>query len=365
MANETLNQVAMAAQAADPSRRVRSIGWGPWDGGMVTGPLAAHFTRLGVPLIPLDAGARAFVAEADAADYAVHVLIGAGDDPSLATARPRVAVEAALDAHTHGYLADHAPADVPVLPLALAVEWFAAAGRSSHPDRPTALRDIRVLSRVDLPLLESGGHRFTVDATVSTSDPDALDLKLTGSSDVAHYRASLVPLSETSDSWTLPQRASGEVALGDEVYEASVLFHGPGFQVLRRLDALSDDGAEAQIAGVREIGWPGGPWWTDPAAIDGALQTAVLWAGHATGHAMLPMGVDALRVHRAGPAPGVLRCLVRAVAASADQARCDIALLDQDGGLRAELLGVSLIRRPDLPSVLGGRTSVADVSGPR
>ena len=120
----------------------------------------------------------------------------------------------------------------------------------------------------------------------------------------------------------------------ESIYEAAVLFHGRDFQVLRRVEGLSRHGAEARIVGVRAIGWPGGPWWTDPAAIDGALQTAVLWARHATGDATLPMGMDALRVHRPGPAPGTLRCLVRATSVAADQTRCDIALLDSDGEVR-------------------------------
>ena len=34
---------------------VVSIGWGPWDGGMVTPALAAHFKSMGVPLVPLGA----------------------------------------------------------------------------------------------------------------------------------------------------------------------------------------------------------------------------------------------------------------------------------------------------------------------
>jgi hypothetical protein len=142
------------------------------------------------------------------------------------------------------------------------------------------------------------------------------------------------------------------------VYDGAVLFHGPEFQVLRRVIGLSRQGAEARVVGVRATGWPDRPWWTDPAAIDGALQAAVLWARHATGDATLPMGVDALRVHRAGPAPGTLRCLVRATSVAADQTRCDVALIDEDGAVRTELLGVSLIRRPDLASASAVPTGV-------
>jgi acyl transferase domain-containing protein len=368
MANETLNQVASAQQRLHPSCRVRSIGWGPWDGGMVTASLAAHFAQRGVPLIPLDAGARAFVAEVGTADSAVQVLIGAGEDSVPASARPRVAVEVSVDARTHEYLADHAPAGVPVLPLALAMEWFAAAGRSCYPDRGTVLHDIRVLGGIDLPRLESGGHRFTIEGTASDEDPSALDLRLTASSRVAHYRARLVAPDGAPTPWTasaMPRVASVGQSPDAGVYEASVLFHGPRFQTLRRLDGLSEDGAEAHVVGLREVGWPGGPWWTDPAAIDGALQAALLWARHATGYATLPMGVDALRVHRAGPAPGFLRCLVRAGAVDSDQLRCDIALLDEDGEPRTELLGVSLIRRPDMATALGVGTAAATRPGSR
>jgi NAD(P)-dependent dehydrogenase (short-subunit alcohol dehydrogenase family) len=352
MANEVLNQVACAERQRRPSCRVRAIGWGPWEAGMVTAAHAAYFTSLGVPLIPLAAGAQAFVAELGTADDTAHVLLAAArerDGDILAAGPSRVVVEATVSARTHGFLTDHAPAGVPVLPLAMAMEWFAAAGRSRHPDRVTSLSDIRVLNRIELPDLAAGGHRFTIEGTEAKHDPAALDLRLTSSAGPAHYRARLVAPNAPPQLWTTLD-AMGE-PFTESIYEAAVLFHGLDFHVLRRVEGLSRDGAEARIVGVRAIGWPGGPWWTDPAAIDGALQTAVLWARQATGDATLPMGMDALRVHRTGPAPGTLRCLVRATSVAADQTRCDIALLDEDGGVRTELLGVSLIRRPDMEAV--------------
>jgi acyl transferase domain-containing protein len=374
MANEVLNQVASAQRQRRPSCRVRSLGWGPWEAGMVTASHAAYFTGLGVPLIPLAAGAQAFVAALGTADDAAHVLltaVRAGDGDIRATGPSRVVVEAAVNARTHGFLTDHAPADVPVLPLAMAMEWFAAAGRARYPDRPTALSDIRVLKRIELPDLATRGHRFTIEGsdggagsagTAATREPAALDLRLSSSggaisADTVHYRARLIAPTAPPRRWTTLAPA-GE-PFSESIYGAAVLFHGRDFQVLRRVESLSRDGAEARIVGVRAIGWPGGPWWTDPAAIDGALQAAVLWARQATGDATLPMGMDALRVHRTGPAPGTLRCLVRATSVAPDQTRCDIALLDSDGEVRTELLGVSLIRRPDVESAPGARGSDA------
>jgi hypothetical protein len=361
MANEVLNQVACAEGQRRPSCRVRALGWGPWEAGMVTESHAARFARLGIPLIPLAPGGQAFVAELGTAGDTAHVLLAAARERAgglLETGPSRVVVEATVSPRTHGFLADHAPAGVPVLPLAMALEWFASAGRSRHPGRPTSLADVRVLSRIELPDLAARAHRFTIEGTRAGDELEALDLRLTSSAGAAHYRARLIAPSAAPQPWTTPD-AIGE-AFTESIYQADVLFHGPDFHVLRRMGGLSRRGAEAQVVGVAAIGWPGGPWWTDPAAIDGALQAAVLWARHVTGDATLPMGLDALRVHRAGPAPGTLRCLVSATSIAADQTRCDIALLDEDGEVRTELLGVSLVRRPDMAPANGARRLDAD-----
>lgn len=60
MANEVLNRVAQWLKAANPSACITSLGWGPWDGGMVDDSLRAKFAEMGVALIPRQAGADLF-----------------------------------------------------------------------------------------------------------------------------------------------------------------------------------------------------------------------------------------------------------------------------------------------------------------
>jgi acyl transferase domain-containing protein/NADP-dependent 3-hydroxy acid dehydrogenase YdfG len=139
MANEVLNQVVRAERQRRPSCRVHALGWGPWDAGMVTASHAAHFTRLGVPLIPLAAGARAFAAELSAADDTAPVLVAAArerDGGPLATGPSTVAVEATVSARTHGFLRDHAPAGVPVLPRSTALCRRRSYGPGTPPGTP-------------------------------------------------------------------------------------------------------------------------------------------------------------------------------------------------------------------------------------
>jgi hypothetical protein len=58
------------------------------------------------------------------------------------------------------------------------------------------------------------------------------------------------------------------------------------------------------------------------------------------------MSVAEVRTHQVGPSQGCTRCIVAAGDVRPDSAECDIAFLDENGSVRAELLGVSLIARP-------------------
>ena len=63
MANATLSQMARHESARRANCVVRALSWGPWEGGMVTPELQAHFAAQGIPLIPIDRGVAAFVQE--------------------------------------------------------------------------------------------------------------------------------------------------------------------------------------------------------------------------------------------------------------------------------------------------------------
>ena len=152
MANEVLNRVAQAEARQRPGCVVKSIGWGPWAGGMVTPLLKAKFDELGVPLIPLAEGAAAFVAELQAAARdEVEVVIGGMPQgaPLLETGaapatRPFV-FDVAVGAATYPYLASHQVNGVVVLPLVLVQEWFLRAAAAAGIGGPgVSLQKMRV-----------------------------------------------------------------------------------------------------------------------------------------------------------------------------------------------------------------------------
>lgn len=173
-----------------------------------------------------------------------------------------------------------------------------------------------------------------------------LETELRGESGVAHFRAVLDTGNEEPDpaAWGSPDDL--KPLDRTELYDGESLFHGPRFHSVRSLHGVSEHGAEATVAGVRDLEWSGGHWPLDPAAMDGALQLALLWAQEVLDAATLPMAVAECRVYRRGPVDGTVRCVLRARKVHSTGARCDAALIDADGAVRLELLGVELVRRP-------------------
>lgn len=349
MANEVLGQVASAEQARRPGCLVRCVAWGPWRGGMVTPALAGHFGRAGVPLIPLEQGAAAFTAELDGAAGEARVVLAAGDDPAaLSPAGDPRPAQLLVRADRLPQLADHAIAGVPVLPVAMVLNWFAGAATAWLPAAGSlVLRDLRVYQKCALPELAGAGHRLTVYGGRGTAgSPMGLEAELRGESGVAHFRAVLDAGAEVPD----PARWGGPDGLKPlgrtGLYDGESLFHGPRFHSLRSLLGVSEHGAEAAVAGVHALEWPGERWPLDPAAVDGALQLALVWAREVMDAATLPMAVAECVVHRRGPVDGTVRCVLRGRKVHSTGARCDVALIDADGAVRLELLGVELVRRP-------------------
>jgi hypothetical protein len=126
------------------------------------------------------------------------------------------------------------------------------------------------------------------------------------------------------------------------VYDGHLLFHGRDFQVIRSLDGVSKEGIAATVTGTP---WKG-DWATDPAAMDGGLQLALLWTRHVLGGASLPMAVGSYHRYGVQPAPGPLHAVLRGQVMGREKALSDVVFTDSQGNVVAELRGVQTILRP-------------------
>jgi acyl transferase domain-containing protein/acyl carrier protein/NADP-dependent 3-hydroxy acid dehydrogenase YdfG len=352
MANEVLNKVAQAeAHRRGDDCVVRSINWGPWDGGMVTDALKAHFERAGIDLILLDAGADFLVQELSpgTARGPVEVLAGS----ALRMKQPVLRMEVSVDGEGQPYLANHVIKDRPVLPVVLVIEWFMRAARAVLPDMtPTALRDLHVLQGVVLDRFPEP-ERFQIIAQPSlTNGTASVDMRLVSGDGRERFKGT-VELARAEGTAPLPRRPeTGELTAWpwrpDEVYEGK-LFHGPDFQVIRELEGIGEGGGVGVFEGTGSKAWPGGPWLADPAALDGGMQLALLWGLNKAGRVFLPIRIGAFIPHGQAPEGEALRCAFQTRLVGASRTESDLNITTLDGRLVSEMQGVEMY------SIDGGR----------
>nr|AIJ50372.1 Pfa2 [Aetherobacter fasciculatus]AOS50932.1 PUFA synthase [synthetic construct]AOS50935.1 PUFA synthase [synthetic construct]AOS50938.1 PUFA synthase [synthetic construct]QEP18563.1 Pfa2 [synthetic construct] len=344
MANEILNKVAIAERRRRGGAcTVKSLGWGPWEGGMVTPALKGHFESMGVALIPLAEGAEHFIAEIEGSADEIELVIGGGADGSAirGDAEPTIHFGVSVSDRTSPWLADHRVAGRRVIPVAVVIEWFTRAVTALQGRAAVSLRDVKVLRGIKLPAGDAAAS-FSIGCRKLAEGK--IELTLHGADGALHYRASAEPRGAALK----PEGAAPPLAAwGDRpIYDGGLLFHGPRFHAIHSIEGASAEGIRATLTGARELGWPGEAQRTDPAIVDGALQLALLWTRERLGQASLPMAIAAFDWQASGPVEGPVRAVVQGREADSAHAVCDVWLEDARGAIVGALRGVETIVRP-------------------
>lgn len=335
MANEALNKIAHHQASARSGCKVVSINWGPWDGGMVTDALRREFARIGVGLIPLQAGAQALVRELAHPEPDVEVLIGNGlpvssaqqpcrsnvaacdndcqtldprprspeplttaTTPTGVTSTPSVAdvLEIPLSLDRCPFLASHRLGGRPVVPMALMVEWMGHAALHQNPGLRFVGIDGLVIRR-GVTVEDRGTTRLRFMTTAARTNADGttvIDVEASG--EAGTYAIGRVLLAEELP--LAPVSAPGSASERPYPVDARTaysarLFHGPHFHAIRTINGWSQHGLSAELlAAPRPAEWLAQPlrseWLTDPLILDGGLQMGVLWCFESMGVASLP-----------------------------------------------------------------------------
>lgn len=350
MANEVLTKVCIAEARRRPGCVVKSFGWGPWEGGMVTPQLRARFEALGVAMIPIDTGARMFVDElvrGASADVDLvfggepkpEPLLGASDDA------PPVTMELAISALTHPHFADHTIQGTPVVPLVAVVDWFSRAIRAAYPTRHLdALDQVRVLRGIRLDGFRNGGDRFVV----RVGQPDltgVVGLRLESVSGTPHYSASARLVDVPTGPSAVAPSLRVQPWTRSDIY-GDVLFHGAQFQVIAHVEGMSDEGAIAVLRPERGADWPLERSAVDVAGLDGGLQLALLLTEHVLGAASLPMAIGQVRTFGPLLRAESTKCIAITRSRQTSGATTDVVFVNATGERVAELTGVQTVLVP-------------------
>jgi NAD(P)-dependent dehydrogenase (short-subunit alcohol dehydrogenase family) len=355
MANEVLNKVAWAeARSRGGDVLVKSLGWGPWEGGMVNPQLKAHFAKLGVPMIPLAIGARMLADELHGAHpEQVEIVLGGEPRPEallvVGSESRSLNLEVMLNKETHSYLEGHSINGEVVVPVVLVIEWFSRLAKAFRPDLHLAtLKDLKVLKGIQIQDFDGGGDRLLLNCHhLSNGTGALLNLELRSPGGTLHYRAQAQMIEDPKpDSTEAAPRLSLNEWGGAPIY-GDVLFHKDEFQVIKALNGVGNEGISGTLKGVDKAKWGWENWNTDVAALDGGLQLLLLWARDAMGGAALPMGIGEIRMSANTPPVGHIECTAQCRTASKSRGVADVSFHDEEGTLFTEFKNVELILRPD------------------
>jgi NAD(P)-dependent dehydrogenase (short-subunit alcohol dehydrogenase family)/acyl carrier protein len=375
MANEVLNKVALQESIKRPDCRVKSINWGPWDGGMVTAPLKREFERKGIFLIPIDTGPKAMLREmTDQRTGPVEVVIGAElpttaarkenrpSRPELVKAAPvphkrqlSVSFEREIDIQRYPILQSHVIDGKPVVPLALMIEWLAHGALHENPGLILhGLDDVRVMKGIRLKrpkahikLLAGKARkvngRYEVEVALQDARADGRD--------ITHARATAI-LGDSRDAAPEYQFSKTMVARAyprnmEEVY-ARILFHGPQLQGIKKIVSCSTRGMVAHISRApAPEEWMTAPlrnqWIADPLALDCAFQMATVWCFEEKGLVSLPSFTASYRQYcDRFPVDGVT-VVLEVTAAEKRKMQGNFTFLDSNDTIIAGLKGYEAI----------------------
>ncbi|MBQ61044.1 MAG: hypothetical protein CMQ19_03105 [Gammaproteobacteria bacterium] len=318
MANEILNRLCWAEQARRGSEfSAKSIGWGPWAGGMVDPSLAEHFRAQGVELIPVDDGACLFADEVTGKNGdCVEILYGGmpGEDGGGINAEIK---QMAIRVHSsyHPQISSHLIQGKPVVPLAMVNEWCLSIASALNPSvREMSVRDLSVVKGIQLEAFDGLGDWLNINVKASNT-AGLLKIEVTDTSGVVHYQLSIELGSESlhdqkNNSEQAPESSAVQETVEMEQWEwtpkriyEEFLFHGEKLQVVKQLLGVSADGCKGmlQMPDVKGVDWR-------VAMLDGGLQLALLWERHRSGFASLPTRLGHLHWYMTEKLEGPVVC---------------------------------------------------------
>ena len=250
MANEILNKTAYSIRRNYPACRVVSIGWGPWDSGMVTPELKKAFEAQNVTVIPLDVGARMLVDELMPATVpATQVVVGSAPPRPIEDSHPGLRhyeIRRKLTLEANPFLDDHRIGKHAVLPATCAATWAASSAEQLYPGLTFyTLENYKVLKGIvfdenlseeyilDLKeVSKTPDSKVVLDALIWSKNPKGrtlyhYNLRIMLVKDIPEITGSApIDLMIDPDTQSIP---------GRKLYENGTLFHGPAFQGVEKV----------------------------------------------------------------------------------------------------------------------------------
>ena len=313
MANDALNKIGHFVASAYPSCRVRALDFGPWDGGMVTPQLKAHFQSNGVQVIPRGEGAE-IVAAMITTSEETQCLVGNWLSPPVECARSTNIVVRKVSTTANPFLESHKIHGKPVLPMTVACGNLATMAAQLNPGYSIdKVSDLRLFTGLtmdnNLDLQFNVVQKKNVNGQISVNVKMS-NLKKNGRAAPAY--GGVVTLSAKRKA---PWRMSEPFSLDADnhnrtaLYDGKVLFHGVHFQGIKKVlncdnRRITTECTKLDLSAQDQGQFPIQNDFADHFAADIALQSFLVWVRTVRGAASLPNGCEEVEYFSAFPSSG-------------------------------------------------------------
>ena len=386
MANEVLNKFAYLFQAHNRDILLRTINWGPWDGGMVNATLKKAYADRGLVIIPIERGTEFFVNEFRI-NGGPQVIIG-GDNykpvANVKTLRGTVTVRREIKPELNHFLNDHVIDAHSVLPATMAISWMVKLCEDLLPGYHLenlvgfqVLKGVVFNSREPVTLYaelqpttgEQKGVRHEIAVRIFTRSAAA---------EHNRYRA-VVTMSRkkptkqqylTAQFEAVPSLIGVGSSIYDDAQQAGLLFHGPAFQGIRtvlnadasrltalcQLDTLPDTSSTADPSQFTAKSFNG-------FLADVYLQAALVWLMLKSEFGGLPYEIDTIEQFAVLSFNQAFYVSVEVRSLTAFVLTIDIYVHDEAGTLYARLSGVRCTISEELRRIVMVRAAAKSSGG--
>ncbi|MEW2576450.1 beta-ketoacyl synthase N-terminal-like domain-containing protein [Streptomyces syringium] len=354
LANEAVNRYACAVKAAHPTRRVTSIAWGPWAGGMAA-PVQEIYRQQGVPVLARDVGCDYFLGQMRPAGSADEVVVIGPVTPLLrrSDSLPDNGLTALRDLaglEHEPVLRDHRWADVPLLPMTAAVGWGLRAVEGARAGvRPVVeCREFRILRGL---YFDGSQPKQAVVRVVPAPDAAATDARVTVHTlDDDHepqvrFEGGFRCADRAPDA---PRLELPSYLISDEphpAYAEGFLFHGPTLRGLRNVLA-EEDGRLVLAARLPDPLLAHGAYagqLYSPGPADLLLQAAALLGRQCHEDSCAPVSVERVELFTPLPDDEPFAIVAELESATVLDVRCTVTACSPDGVVHQRWSGLTLV----------------------
>lgn len=306
IANEILNKFAYTFKYQHPNCKVISFNWGPWDSGMVKPELKQLFQQRGIEVIPVKVGSKFFANQIifnNSNSNEIQVLVGNSlvKPSSLVSSNLNsYRIKRKLSLKANPFLQDHVIGNHAVLPVVFALTWLVNVAEQIYPGYTFfSCQNFKVLKGIVFD--ETVADEYILDFQEIDKFPEKsinLSAKIwskTKDGKIRYHYQSAIQLLKNMPELPIYQsfdHQQDELFLDRSPYNDGTLFHGFGFQGIKRILNNSDKKItmEYVLPEIDKKYWGQFPVQSfNPIAADIPFQCMLIWVRYFYEAASLPI----------------------------------------------------------------------------